>query len=294
MGAILVGVAGWSYPDWEGPVYPRAKGRGFHALALLAPYIDVMEVNASFYAVPTQASVERWARIAAEHAHLVFTAKLHRDLTHETWSPSRLEVVRASLDAFAPLREGGRLKAWLAQFPIGFVDTAASRRHLEGISGALGAAPWVLEVRHRSWFAPAGLAFLRALPCSVAHLDLPFSRDHLPDDAPQIGPLGYLRLHGRNAAAWFDAKAGRDDRYDHRYTTPEIDGLAARARAIASAVDSTLVVANNHYGGKAVAAALEIKARVSGGPVPAPSTILEAFPDLRPWTRAVGQGSLFT
>jgi uncharacterized protein YecE (DUF72 family) len=28
MGAILVGVAGWSYPDWEGPVYPRAKGAG--------------------------------------------------------------------------------------------------------------------------------------------------------------------------------------------------------------------------------------------------------------------------
>jgi uncharacterized protein YecE (DUF72 family) len=174
------------------------------------------------------------------------------------------------------------------------VDTASSRRHLEGISGALGAVPWVLEVRHRSWFAPAGLAFLRSLPCSVAHLDLPASRDHLPDDAPQVGPLGYLRLHGRNASAWFDAKAGRDDRYNHRYTPTEIDGLAARALQIASAVESTLVVANNHYGGKAVAAALEIKARVTGAPVPAPSTILEAFPDLRAWTRPVGQGSLFT
>jgi len=294
MGTLLVGVAGWSYPDWEGPVYPRSKGRGFHPLAFLAPYIDVMEVNSSFYAVPARAHVERWALIASEHATLVFTAKLHRDLTHETWSPARADTLRASLGAFAPLREAGRLKAWLAQFPIGFTDTPAARKHLDGLSGALGEHPWVLEVRHRSWFASGGLVYLRSLPCSVAHLDLPFAKEHLPEDAPQVGPVGYLRLHGRNAAAWFDPKAGRDDRYNHRYTPRELDVLTERAQRIASAVDATLVVANNHFGGKAVAAAIEIKARITGSPVPAPDTLVDAFPDLAPWVVRQGQGRLFS
>lgn len=290
---ILVGVAGWSYPDWEGPVYPRSKGRGFHPLAFLAPYIDVMEVNASFYAVPARAHVERWARIATDHPRLTFTAKLHRDLTHEPWSAARAEVLSASRAAFEPLAQIGRLEAWLAQFPLGFREGPEARRHLTALSERLAPHAWVLEVRHRSWFTPAALAFLRTLGCSVARLDLPASREHLPDDAPQVGGLGYLRLHGRNASAWFDPKAGRDDRYDHRYTPAELELLVDRTRRIASTVERTLVVANNHYGGKAVAAALELKGRLSGAPVPAPDTLLEAFPDLLPSTVRRGQGRLF-
>jgi uncharacterized protein YecE (DUF72 family) len=151
----------------------------------------------------------------------------------------------------------------------------------------------VLEVRHRSWSSDEAVAFLRGLGANVAALDLPAFSEHLPEDAPTIGRLGYLRLHGRNAAAWFDPKAGRDARYDHRYAPAEVEHLAARASRIAAASERTLVVANNHYGGKAVAVALELKARLGGRPVPAPDTLLDAFPDLAPWTVRRGQGSLF-
>jgi uncharacterized protein YecE (DUF72 family) len=291
---ILVGVAGWSYPDWEGPVYPRSKGRGFHPLAFLAPSIDVMEVNASFYAVPARTHVARWATIAKAHPHLTFTAKLHRDLTHVAWDPARREVLDALTSAFQPLEEEGRFEAWLAQFPLGFVEGAGGRRHLSALAGALTPRPWVLEVRHRSWFTPSALAFLRGLGCSVARLDMPAAAEHLPDDAPAVGRLGYLRLHGQNAQAWFDPKAGRDRRYDHRYTPAEVDGLVARARATAATSERTLVVANNHYGGKAVAVALELKARLGGAPVPAPDTLLDAFPDLARFAVRTGQGRLFS
>jgi uncharacterized protein YecE (DUF72 family) len=290
---IRVGIAGWSYPDWAGTVYPRAKGRGFHPLDFLAPYVDAVEVNSSFYAVPDVRHVEHWAAIASAHPHLVFSAKVHRDLTHEPWSAARTGTLAASLAALEPLCAAGRLVALLAQFPVGFVFGPGACRHLTALAEGLGERAWVLEVRHRSWFQPEGLDFLRTLPASVAHLDLPASAEHLPADAPQVGRLGYLRLHGRNARAWFQAGAGRDQRYDWRYSSAELEEVAERARRIARAVDSTLVITNNHYGGKAVAAALELKARLTGAPVPAPETVASTFPDLAPWITLRGQQRLF-
>jgi uncharacterized protein YecE (DUF72 family) len=282
---IQVGIAGWSYPDWEGPVYPRAKPRGFHPLDFLAPFVDALEVNSSFYAVPARRNVERWAAIAARHSHLTFTAKLHQDLTHEGWTSGRRGRWREQREAFEPLVCAGRMLAWLAQFPSSFRDRPASRAHLEALRAALEPAPWVVEVRHRSWYEPDAHGFLRGLGCSLAAIDLPPAADHPPEDAPPVGPLGYLRLHGRNAAAWLDARAGRDQKYDHRYASAEIAGLVERARRIAATRERTLVIANNHFGGKALAASLELSARIRGAPVPAPATVVEAFPDLKPWVR---------
>ncbi len=294
---IRVGIAGWSYPDWEGPVYPRPRGPGFHPLAFLAPFVDVVELNSTFYGLPDRAHVQRWARLAEGNPRLVFTAKLHRDLTHEGWSPARRAFLEESRARLEPLEAAGRLHALLAQLPLRFVHGPQGEAHLRALAQALAPTPWSVELRHRSWAQPAAQEFLRGLGASLVHLDWPAAPEHLPDSPspamPQIGPLGYLRLHGRNARAWFDPRAGRDDRYDHRYGAQELEGIEQRVRRIAARVESTLVVANNHYGGKAVAAALELKARLSGGPVPAPDTLVEAFPDLGPWVSLRGQGRLF-
>src|SRR5687767_12106125 len=65
-GRIRVGTAGWSYADWEGVLYPRPHPRGFDPVAYLARYIDVIEVNSTFYR-PVEARVaERWVERVAE------------------------------------------------------------------------------------------------------------------------------------------------------------------------------------------------------------------------------------
>ena len=56
----LLGPAGWSYPDWHGPVYPRPMPRGLSPLAYLARYVDLVEVNGTFYGIPDPAQVARW------------------------------------------------------------------------------------------------------------------------------------------------------------------------------------------------------------------------------------------
>jgi uncharacterized protein YecE (DUF72 family) len=290
---IRVGPAGWSYPDWSGPVYPTRKPKGFHPLRFLAPFVDCVEVNSTFYALPEARSAGRWVELVADRPDFRFLVKVHQDFTHEPWTPARPAEARAFREGIEPIRASGRLSALLVQLPVTFVEGAASWERLERIAEAFPDTPRVLEVRHRTWFEPARLERLGRLGWSVAHIDLPAAKDHPPETFDAPGPLGYLRLHGRNARAWFSKDAGRDQRYDWLYSPTDVSLLADRARAIAARQAETYVITNNHFGGKGLANALEMKAFLSGRPVPAPDTIVAAFPELRDLVTVVGQPSLF-
>jgi uncharacterized protein YecE (DUF72 family) len=290
---MLVGVAGWSYPDWNGRVYPKRRWRGFHPLAFLAQYLDLMELNSSFYALPEAAHAERWVRLLDPTPAFRFTAKLHSSFTHGPEAEMSPVTAAAFQTGLAPLREAGRLLALLVQFPVSLQACASGWARLERIRAWFPDETLVLELRHRSWFEEAALARLAGLELGLAHIDLPAARDHPPAEHPSLGPLAYLRLHGRNRKAWFDAQAGRDARYDYRYPRSEVEGLAARMQALGTGTERSLLVANNHYGGQAVANALELKGLLSGAPPRAPEPLLEAFPDLRAHVRAEGQIPLF-
>ena len=93
--------------------------------------------------------------------------------------------------------------------------------------------------------------------------------------------MGYARLHGRNRAAWFSRTAGRDQKYDYLYTEEEEDEWVERARAIAARAEETYLVANNHFRGQAPANALSIRAKLEGGRVAVPPSLLGAFERLR-------------
>jgi uncharacterized protein YecE (DUF72 family) len=295
---IRVGTAGWSYADWEGRAWPRAKPRGFHPLAHLARFVDCVELNSSFYALPDPRHCARWVELVAGHPCFRFTAKLHRDLTHAEDGRALEPLAGRLLDALAPLIEAGRLSALLAQFPLGFRNGPPAVERLEALAALLGRVPLVLELRHGSWFGPEALATIERMGWSLAEIDLPppprGSRAwHPPAEVPRVGPIGYLRLHGRNSACWFDPRAGRDDKYDYLYDAAEIAELTARARRLAGGRDETYVVTNNHFAGKALANALELSAALRGARVPAPAELVAAFPRLRATTRVEGQQGLF-
>ena len=59
-----VGVAGWDYPDWNGIVYPRGASRGFDRLAWAARFLDVVEINATFYRPVGPKTAASWIRRA--------------------------------------------------------------------------------------------------------------------------------------------------------------------------------------------------------------------------------------
>ncbi len=291
---IRVGPAGWSYSDWEGVVYPRPKPRGFHALPFLARFFDLIELNASFYALPEQTSCAQWASLVKPWPAFRFTAKLPQELTHASLDANASkQLARAFEQRLEPLSASGRLLGLLAQFPIGFQAQASSFAHLETLLEWFDPAHIVLELRHASWFSKDHLARIQRLGVSLADIDLPASSSHPPAHVPPIGRLGYLRLHGRNSQTWFQRGVGRDQRYDYLYSPAEVSELAKRAQRLAGEHDETAVVTNNHFSGQAVANALELKALLTSERVLAPADLVRAFPHLAGSVRAAGQNQLF-
>jgi len=300
MERFLVGPAGWSYADWDGVVYPRPKPRGFHPLPFLARFVGMVEINSTFYALPRAEHAQRWVELVRPFPQFRFTAKLHQDFTHTSTGLADLErEVGEFHRGLEPLAREGRLSALLAQFPLGTVRTSEALARIDALierfgtnSGPAG-APLVLELRHRSWFDQGSLEALAGRRCSLAAIDLPAAPDHPPEDHPTPGPLGYLRLHGRNSATWFARDAGRDQKYDYLYTPEEIEALTARARRLAGEHDQTFVVTNNHFEGKAVANAIELLAALTGGSSRAPRSLIERYPRLARVAAADGQPELF-
>jgi uncharacterized protein YecE (DUF72 family) len=298
---IRVGPAGWSYPDWEGHVYPAHKPHGFHALAYLARFFDTIEINSTFYALPRAEIVERWAQLVGDRERFRFFAKLTRDFTHmpepgaegadrgDEWE-AKARAFRAGID---PLVRARRLEGLLVQFPISFLHGKSEVRRLGRLRALFPDLPLVLEVRHQSWFERPAIDQVRGLSYSLAYIDLPSAWNHPPPWHEPTGPLGYLRLHGRNSHQWFQGEAERDDKYDYLYGAAEMDELARKARRIASLHDETAVITNNHFSGQAVANAIDLMFLLQGGPVPAPPEVVESYPHLRPRTRVEGQQSLF-
>ena len=295
---IRIGPAGWSYPDWEGKVYPAVKPPGFHPLSYLARFFDCIEINSTFYAMPRREHSERWAQIVADRANFRFFAKLNRDFTHANEldveaSTALADKARDFGDGIEPLQRSRKLAGLLAQFPLTFVYGKNEVRRLGRLRALFPDVLLVLEVRHQSWFTPPAIDTVRGLSYSLAYIDLPAAWNHPPPWHAPTGPIGYLRLHGRNSAHWFQSHAVRDDKYDYLYTRPELEPLARKAERIAAQHAETAVVTNNHFGGKAVANAIELMFLIEHRPIAAPHEIVESYPHLRSMTRTEGQQRLF-
>jgi len=74
--------------------------------------------------------------------------------------------------------------------------------------------------------------------------------------------IGYLRHHGRNVKDWFRENAGWDARYDYPYNEFELFEITERIRQISKEPEEAYVITNNHYHGKSVCDAPEIKGKL--------------------------------
>jgi len=288
---IRVGVAGWDYEDWWGPVYPQPAPKGFDPLPYLAGFFQAIEVNSTFYR-PLPAKVARsWTRRVAHLPDFRFTAKLWKRFTHDRGAAFSADDVKAARSAPEALQEDGRLGALLVQFPWSFKRDEASREWLRDVAAALSGLPLVLEVRHASWNVPEFYRSLAEQGIGFVNLDQPLFRNSLGPTARATASVGYVRIHGRNYQDWFRATATRDERYDYLYTADELAPWAERARAVAAApgVADVYVITNNHFGGQEVANAAMLRSMIEERRVPVPPALRARHAELlEPWTEAAG------
>jgi uncharacterized protein YecE (DUF72 family) len=277
---VHIGPAGWDYPDWDGIFYPPARSRGFDALAFVASYFTLVEINSTFYRVPVPHVVRSWARRVAGHPRFTFTLKAHQSLTHRSGvtAPAELAPLCQAID---PLVDAGRLGAVLLQFPWSFRFDADSRKQLDARTHDLRPYPLAVEVRHASWDTPEASEFLASLDVAVCGIDQPVIGESIPPYRYRTGPAGaYFRFHGRNYRDWFARDAGRDARYNYLYSAEELSPWAAVIRQAAAESGATYVVINNHFRGQAPANAFEMAFHLFGKKLPAPERLRRAVPRL--------------
>ncbi len=277
---VRIGTAGWSYPDWKGVVYPKRPPAAFDAMRYLAAYVDEIEINNSFYRPLAPDVARRWVDAIADLDGFRFTAKLYQGLTHRppaAWEPGDVAAVR---EGFRALEDARRLAAILVQFPFFFEASRASLDHLSRLAAEFRSTPLVLEVRHRSFLRREVLEEIRALGMSFCAADQPQAKTSIPPIAIFTGQVGYFRLHGRNSEAWFKRGASVAEKYDYLYSPEELSRLEPVIEEIAKRTESVHVVANNHFQGKGLVNALELKAWSTGGRVDVPETLVQAYPRL--------------
>ena len=272
---IHVGTSGWHYPSgagtWNGVFYPAKRPRGFDELAYYAERFDTVEVNSSFYRMPEPDMSRAWLRRTPPS--FLFSVKLYQKFTHPDMYLARdgvrdWDLSRADFDLFragiGPMAESGRLSAVLAQFPPSFHATPAARDYLDWLLGGLAAYPLAVELRHKSWSddEPATRQLLAQNRAAWVLIDEPkfesSVRQRLDLEPIADAPVAYLRLHGRNAAAWW-GHAEAEDRYNYSYSAEELSPFARAAEVAAQSNRKVLIHFNNHFSAKAVANASVLK-----------------------------------
>lgn len=108
---LYLGTTSWANPDWEGLIYPP----GCSSQDYIEHYAEVfgaVEIDSTWYRVPSARAVEAWGRRTPEH--FLFAAKVPRVITHEKNLVDCQGEMDDFLRAMSPL--GGRLGPLLLQF----------------------------------------------------------------------------------------------------------------------------------------------------------------------------------
>jgi uncharacterized protein YecE (DUF72 family) len=242
----LVGTCGYSYEEWRGALYPEGlpKAEFLRRYSLEFPFV---ELDYSWYSMPKAASLARMASLTPEG--FLFAIKAHRSLTHER-GPDWREKASEFAAALEPLAVAGRLAAVLVQLPYSFKRGPQERRYLGALCDSLSAFPLAVEFRNDEWQAEGVLAELDRRGAALVLVDRPELPGLPPESSAVTGRMAYLRLHGRNAEAWWGGDA--TGRYDYLYSEEELRAKIPLIRETERKAELLLVAFNNHAKGSAV------------------------------------------
>ncbi|MGZ6697282.1 MAG: DUF72 domain-containing protein [Solirubrobacteraceae bacterium] len=242
MKPIRIGCSGWNYADWRGVLYPPGCPQRSW-LRRYAEVFDTVEINNTFYRLPTVDAVRGW--VEQSPPDFVFAVKSSRYLTHVKRLTDMDRGVARLLERLEPLTASPKMGPMLWQLPGNF------RRDDERLTFALEHLPpgrHAFEFRHESWFADDVLAALRGHAVALVigdHPERPWQRHELTAD------FTFVRLH-----------------YGHRgrrgnYSATELDEWAREIKRLARRAE-VFAYFNNDWEGFAVRNALGMRERLGG------------------------------
>jgi uncharacterized protein YecE (DUF72 family) len=278
---ILVGTASWTDKTLIecGRFYPKECKSAEARLRYYATQFPVVEVDSSYYGMPTPVNAQLWAQRTPDHfvfnvkAFRLFTGHqtqpivLHKDL-QQALGPNppktlyyrdvppeiRDELWKSFIEALAPLEQAGKLGAVHFQFAPWLLrnrDGMAHVRHcVERMAGHLVA----VEFRNKTWFEPdkvdQTIAFERELGVVHTIVDGPQGfANCVPCIWEVTHPaLALVRLHGRNADTWnIKGAASSASRFNYWYSKDELAAMVPEVRHLAGLAQHVHVLFNTNY-----------------------------------------------
>jgi len=260
---VRFGTSSFSSPDWVGSFYPAGTSAGA-MLACYARVFDTVEVDATWYALPSAATVAGWAAKTPEG--FLLSAKFPRSIVHggENARPdgrlvldpdSTYETRDTFLDRMRRL--GSRLGPLVLQFPYfnreAFPSAGPFLERLDRFLADLPRPGFVygVEVRNKAWVTPQlreVLARHGAILVLVDQAWMPHGDEVEARFDPVTGPLAYLRLLGDREAIEKVTTTWEKEVLDQ---APRLERWARLLVRLMDRGVKSLVYVNNHYAGHA-------------------------------------------
>jgi uncharacterized protein YecE (DUF72 family) len=298
-----IGLSAWTDKSMleEGQFYPRKTMSAEERLWWYSRFFDVVEVNSSFYAIPSTETAKAW--VSRTPPEFLFNVKAYGMLTGHHIDAARLpEPLRRMLprtvptkmagqipnDAFdadarawafselqnnlRPIQEAGKLGYILFQLAPWMKRSDEALAYLATLPKALPRATIAVEFRSRSWFGEHTddtLRFLAAHRLTYVSVDGPRSRATVPAIPALTSPTGPFRLHGRNFQGHLKQLQGKRptvaEKYDYLYSERELEEIARTAGALNGRAERVHMAMNNNRRDYPVINGLQLKEMLTRG-----------------------------
>jgi uncharacterized protein YecE (DUF72 family) len=294
---VRVGVASWTDPTLtaKGVFYPDDSRTPEKRLRYYASRFPVVEVDSSYYALPTAGTARAW--VERTPADFTFDVKAFALMTGHPTEVSRLpgilkEMLPAKLakakrvtaeelpgefvdaawrlfrDACEPLREAHKLGAVFLQYAPWVGPTKSSPEMLERAAERLDGLPIAVEFRHAEWMSDRlrdrTWRLLEKTGASYVAVDEPQGA------ATSVPPLvrttqrrlAVIRLHGQRRDTWAARGVPAVEKYRYLYSSAELDEWAEKVVEAAATAENLHVIFNNCYANYGAVNAAEMIAKL--------------------------------
>lgn len=277
---ILLGSASWTDKTLIecGRFYPKEAKSAEARLRHYATQFPLVEVDSSYYGLPTPANAQLWAERTP--GHFTFNIKAFRLFTGHQTSPVVLpkdlqqalgpeapkvlyykdtpkevrdELWRRFSEALEPLRQAGKLGAVHFQFAPWLLRNREGMAHVEHCVEMMEGHLLSVEFRNKSWFDGDNLgktvAFEKELGVVHTIVDGP---QGFANCVPRVWEvtqpaLALVRLHGRNHDTWNIKSSASSSRFNYWYSQEELAAMVPDVRRMADLAEWVHVVFNTNY-----------------------------------------------
>lgn len=288
MSELFIGTCSWADRSLiaSNEFYPRDANTPEKRLAFYASKFRSVEVDSTFYALPSERNSLLWLKRTPEG--FIFNFKAYGAMTGHGVSPASLpvdlridsgdsdkrvfikdagvikEIFNRFISAISPVVSAGKLGVVLFQYPPWFEKTYRNLDEILKAKEMMRGIECAVEFRNRSWLddknAVDTLRFLRENRLTYVISDAPQVRSqkttrYLVDSTTDIA---YFRFHGRNVENWDKKGVDLSLRYDYEYSEEELRRFAEDIRLIKGKVKKVFAMFNNHRGSQAVRNALDL------------------------------------